>query len=55
VEIALGFTVEKATLCDMLENAEREMEVIDGKKLRVRLKPFEVATIRLEGVKKIKK
>ena len=51
-EIVFDFQVGKAELCDMLENAEQEIAVIDGRKLRLRLKPFEAVTVRLTGVVK---
>ena len=50
VELALGFTFEKAELCSMMEETLQPLEK-DGDKIRLPLGAFEIATIKLSGIK----
>ena len=45
--LACRLPVGRAWLCDMLENREQECEIKEGH-IRLELKPFEIATLRLE-------
>ncbi len=44
--VTLGFKANKAYICDMLENNETEIEVVDGK-ITLNFKPFEIITVKL--------
>ena len=45
-KLTLGMTATKAYLCDMLENEQSELEIIDGT-ITVPFKPFEIITIKV--------
>ena len=46
-ELALGFEVERARKCDLLERPERELAA-GGNRVALPLGPFEIATLRLD-------
>ncbi len=47
-EIALGFRVDEAVVCDMLEREEGAAALTDGNRIALTLKPFEAVTIKLK-------
>ncbi len=44
--LSLGVDVSKAYLCDMMENAQSELSVLD-RKVYLKIKPFEILTIKI--------
>ena len=47
--LRFGFHMKKAWSCDLLENTEREIST-DGNGVRLKVKPFEIITLKLEIV-----
>ena len=47
VTLQFAHEIKRAAICDLLENTEQELTVLDGK-LDLRIKPFEVISIRIE-------
>ena len=47
VKLHLGEEVQKAYLCNMLEEKEKEL-ITEGKEIELELKPFEICTVRIE-------
>ena len=47
VTLTLGVPVKSAYICDMLENEETEIPVIDNK-ISLTFKPFEIITIKIK-------
>ena len=46
-ELTLGFPAKSCYLCDMLENEEKELPIVDGK-VKLDIRGFEIVTLKVK-------